>query len=510
MTPLQIASLYATIAERRHRGSSRTSPPSIDGPRDRAARPPLFSPRKAARTLSRMLQRVVTPDGTGVHAKIPGYTVAGKTGTTQKFVERPVPRTRTSSRSFVGFAPARARGSSTLVMVDEPQARLLRRRRRGAGVPRDRAGACRRSTSRRTPTAPASRELAGWPCRCRSLPWSSPTLCADAGAPRASLGAARRSRGRRHRATTRSACRPGRCSVCVPGARVDGHEHAPGPSRAAPSRCWSSASSPLGVPQIVVRDARAGMAPLADALFGDPSGELAVVGVTGTNGKTTTAFLLAAILEAAGRPCGLLGTVERRIGGRARAAALTTPEATDLQRRSARCSTPATRPAPWRPRRIALALAPARRRCVRGRRRSRTSRQDHLDFHGDHGDYFAAKAALFDGRCPRGGRTPTTRTGRRLAAELRYGVERRRRRALPRLVALRPDRHAAARAHAAGRALAREPRCAGASTSRTCSCAVALALLLDLPPRRSPPASGAVAGRRRAASSRSRPASRSR
>ena len=60
------------------------------------------------------------------------------------------------------------------------------------------------------------------------------------------------------------------------------------------------------------------MARLADALYGHPSAELAVVGVTGTNGKTTTTMLLAAMLDAAGRSCGLLGTVERRIGGQPR------------------------------------------------------------------------------------------------------------------------------------------------------------------------------------------------
>ena len=88
----------------------------------------------------------------------------------------------------------------------------------------------------------------------------------------------------------------------------------------------------LGVPQIVCEDARTGMALLADALYGHPSGELDVVGVTGTNGKTTTTLLVAAILDAAQRPCGLIGTVERRIGGRREPAGLTTPEAPDLQR----------------------------------------------------------------------------------------------------------------------------------------------------------------------------------
>ena len=88
----------------------------------------------------------------------------------------------------------------------------------------------------------------------------------------------------------------------------------------------------LPVPQLVVADARLAMALAADAFFGRPTRELEVAGVTGTNGKTTTAFLLYSILAAAGRRPGLLGTVEMRVGGERRAVTRTTPEAIDLQR----------------------------------------------------------------------------------------------------------------------------------------------------------------------------------
>src|ERR687886_768637 len=74
------------------------------------------------------------------------------------------------------------------------------------------------------------------------------------------------------------------------------------------------------VPQLVVDDARAAMAVAADAFFGHPTAELEVAGVTGTNGKTTTAFLLYAILAAARRRPGLLGTIESRVGGERRPA----------------------------------------------------------------------------------------------------------------------------------------------------------------------------------------------
>ena len=74
------------------------------------------------------------------------------------------------------------------------------------------------------------------------------------------------------------------------------------------------------------------MAVAADVFFGEPTKELELAGVTGTNGKTTTAFLLHAILEAAGRRPGLVGTVEWDVGGERRPAPFTTPEAIDLQR----------------------------------------------------------------------------------------------------------------------------------------------------------------------------------
>ena len=87
----------------------------------------------------------------------------------------------------------------------------------------------------------------------------------------------------------------------------------------------------MGVAQVVVADARAAMAPLAARFYGDPTGELRVAGITGTNGKTTTAFLLREILESAGVQCGLLGTVKQVVGGVEEEVERTTPEAIDLQ-----------------------------------------------------------------------------------------------------------------------------------------------------------------------------------
>ena len=119
-------------------------------------------------------------------------------------------------------------------------------------------------------------------------------------------------------------CGPGSLFCALRGARADGHDHAPAAvANGAVALLVERELPALDVPQIVCEDARTGMALLADALYGHPSGELDVVAVTGTNGKTTTTMLLAAILDAAERPCGLLGTVERRIGGQRKPAGLT-------------------------------------------------------------------------------------------------------------------------------------------------------------------------------------------
>src|SRR4029077_1474600 len=87
----------------------------------------------------------------------------------------------------------------------------------------------------------------------------------------------------------------------------------------------------IRAPWLVVRDARLALALLADRFFEHPSGKMPVIGVTGTNGKTTTAYLLCAILDAADLKAGMLGTVAYRVGGEDREASRTTPESPDVQ-----------------------------------------------------------------------------------------------------------------------------------------------------------------------------------
>lgn len=187
---------------------------------------------------------------------------------------------------------------------------------------------------------------------------------------------------------------PGALFFCVRGSKVDGHEFAGAAVEAGAVGLVVERELDVGVPQVVVPDARAAMAPLAARFWGDPTAELKVVGVTGTNGKTTTAFLVREILEAAGMQCGLLGTVKQVVGGVEEAAERTTPEAIDLQAGFRRMLEGGDRACAMEVSSHALALH--RVDAVRFEVAVFTNlSQDHLDFHADMGDYFQAKRRLF-------------------------------------------------------------------------------------------------------------------
>src|SRR3954468_5780277 len=125
---------------------------------------------------------------------------------------------------------------------------------------------------------------------------------------------------------------PGTLFFCVPGFTRDGHDFAPEAVERGAAALVVERPLGLGVAEVQVPSVRAAMAPAAARFNGDPTASLAVVGVTGTNGKTTTAFLVRSLLEAGGRRCALLGTVKTVVGGEEREALRTTPEAIDLQR----------------------------------------------------------------------------------------------------------------------------------------------------------------------------------
>ena len=210
---------------------------------------------------------------------------------------------------------------------------------------------------------------------------------------------------------------PGTLFFCVPGARADGHDFAPeAVERGAVALVVERPLEPA-VPQLVVRDARASMAVVADEFFRRPTQELAVAGVTGTSGKTTTAFLLYAILAAAGRRPGLLGTIEARVGGERRGVVRTTPEAIDLQRTFREMLDAGDRSCAME----ASSHASQQHRLDRVRFAAlvfTNLSQDHLDFHGDMESYFEAKRRLFvEGRPPAAVNVGDV-YGRRLAAEL--------------------------------------------------------------------------------------------
>jgi UDP-N-acetylmuramoyl-L-alanyl-D-glutamate--2,6-diaminopimelate ligase len=141
------------------------------------------------------------------------------------------------------------------------------------------------------------------------------------------------------------------------------------------------------------------MATAADAFFGEPTKELEVAGVTGTNGKTTTAFLLQAMLASAGRKPGLVGTIEWIVGGVHRAAPFTTPESIDLQRLFREMLDAGDRSVAVE----ASSHGSALRRLDRVRFDAlvfTNLSQDHLDLHGTMDDYFQAKRRLFTGAQP--------------------------------------------------------------------------------------------------------------
>ncbi len=119
---------------------------------------------------------------------------------------------------------------------------------------------------------------------------------------------------------------------CVPGLSFDGHAFAAAAVEAGAAALVCERDTGVDAAQVVVPSVRRAMALMASRWYGDPSRELRVVGVTGTNGKTTTAHLVAGLFAAAGQPAGLLGTVVNRIGGVEHPVKLTTAESLDLQR----------------------------------------------------------------------------------------------------------------------------------------------------------------------------------
>lgn len=204
--------------------------------------------------------------------------------------------------------------------------------------------------------------------------------------------------------------RPGDLFAALPGARAHGADFA---GAALDAGAVAILTDPAGVQREALAEhpgVRAGSIPLlvhdqprlvlgqaASLIYGNPSGRLAILGVTGTSGKTTTTYLLESVLRFAGLRTGLLGTVETRIAGQRMDSALTTPEAPDLQALFAVMVEHGVSHVPMEVSSHALTLHRASGTRFRVGGFTNLSR-DHLDFHRDMDEYFEAKAMLFDGR----------------------------------------------------------------------------------------------------------------
>ena len=192
------------------------------------------------------------------------------------------------------------------------------------------------------------------------------------------------------------AVRPGTLFFCVPGFTRDGHDFAPDAVARGAAALVVCRPLGLGVPEVQVVDMRAAMAHAAARFYGDPTAQLRVVGITGTSGKTTTAWLTRAMLEAAGMQTGLLGTVTSIVGGESRPVAAHdaggdrppahVPRDARRGRRRLRDGDLLARPR----------AAPRRRGSTAPPAVFTNLSQDHLDFHPDMESYFLAKRRLFE------------------------------------------------------------------------------------------------------------------
>lgn len=189
-------------------------------------------------------------------------------------------------------------------------------------------------------------------------------------------------------------CHPSALFCAVPGATHDGHDHAHAAIAAGARALLVERPLDIDVPQLQVQRVREAMGPAAAEVHGDPAAEMTMLGVTGTNGKTTVTFLLEAILAGAGKGSGRIGTLGARLHGRSEPGVRTTPEGTDLQRL-------------LRSMRTRGADAVAMEVSSHGLDLHRVDgivfdvaaftnlTRDHLDWHGDMSRYLAAKARLF-------------------------------------------------------------------------------------------------------------------
>ena len=222
---------------------------------------------------------------------------------------------------------------------------------------------------------------------------------------------------------------PGGLFVAIPGHQADGHEFIEDAfARGAAAVVVQRPIEKSGL-QIRVPDSRRALAELAARFYQWPSGNLVVIGITGTNGKTTTAYLVESILSAAGLSTGVIGTIGYRYGGQSFSNPVTTPESLDLERILAEMAGAGVTHAVVEVSSHAIALGRIRHLWLDVAVFTNIS-QDHLDFHGDFERYWACKKSLFTEHVPRGPKSDRTVSvincsngyGRELAEGLRTAM----------------------------------------------------------------------------------------
>lgn len=208
--------------------------------------------------------------------------------------------------------------------------------------------------------------------------------------------------------------RPGDLFFCIVGATRDGHELAGEAVAAGAAGLVVQRPTGAGAPEVVVADVRRAMPLIAAAWLDHPADDLQLLGITGTNGKTTTAFLLESILARAGRRTGLIGTIETRVAQAVRPGVRTTPESLDLQLLFADMRAAGVESVAMEVTSHALVLHRVDGVTFDAAAFTNLS-QDHLDFHSDMEEYFAAKRSLFVGeRAKRGAANLDDPYGRKL------------------------------------------------------------------------------------------------
>jgi len=227
---------------------------------------------------------------------------------------------------------------------------------------------------------------------------------------------------------------PGALFVAVSGGKADGHDFlsdavAAGCRAVVVERPAAAVGMPVPVPVIRVADSRVALGQLVAAWYGNPAARVVTIGITGTNGKTTTAYLVEAILQAAGHRPGLIGTVEYRCAGFRRPAALTTPDAEQLQNLLADMVAAGV---------THVVMEASSHALDQGRLAGvafdvavfTNLSRDHLDYHHDMEAYFLAKRLLFERHLKPGGAAvilqPEDEERRQPAVRLTAWLEKRR------------------------------------------------------------------------------------